>query len=589
VADEREEIRSRVDIVDLVSQRVALKRAGKNWKGLCPFHDDRNPSFIVDSSTGRYKCWACGEGGDVFNWVMKTQNVDFTEALHILADLAGVKLSKKGAVERSERTHRLNAMESALAFFRAEFEKSPNAKGYCEKRDLNTSILDQWEIGYAPELDSALTIYLQKGGHTLAECKQLFLVDQDASGGFFDKFRSRLMFPIRDERGALVAFGGRILGDGHPKYINSGDTPIYKKSRVLYGMHLAKEAMSKSRTAVLVEGYLDVIACHRAGVNTAVASLGTALAEDHVKLLKRWCDEVVVLYDADAAGQKAAKRASEMLVAEGLKVRVALMPAGEDPDTLLRTQGEQAVRAAAMGGLTPIDFALLGIKNQRNPSESDFWAEAIDVLATYPMNLEIEKHIEELASLYPGVRDQLAAKSILRKQVINARKTKRTADPTREGQQTRRLPIQKTPISVLERAVFVAFVRDRQRQKAWQAMANSEIFETDAGAKLAAAIRGAFPSKPPEGKPVEWLGQIEPADYGTILAELEQAWQNRIGDDRIDTDAELEEALLALKKKQDTRLVQELKSNVGADGLEDESERLREINERLRNLHRQNK
>lgn len=589
MADEREEIRSRIDIVDLVSQRVALKRAGKTWKGLCPFHDDRNPSFVVDSSTGRYKCWACGEGGDVFNWVMKTQNVEFTEALHILAELAGVKLSKKGAVERSERTQRLNAMESALAFFRAEFEKSPNAKGYCERRNLEAAILDQWEIGYAPELDSALTIYLQKGGHVLAECKQLFLVDQDASGGFFDKFRGRLMFPIRDERGALVAFGGRILGDGHPKYINSGDTPIYKKSRVLYGMHLAKEAMSKTRSAVLVEGYLDVIACHRAGVNTAVASLGTALAEEHVKLLKRWCDEVVVLYDADAAGQKAAKRASEMLVAEGLKVRVALMPAGEDPDTLLRTQGEQSVRNAALGGITPIDFALLGIKSQKNPTESDFWAEAIDVLASYPMNLEVEKHIEELAALYPGVRDQLAAKSILRKQVINARKTKRTADPYRDSQPAQRTQIHQSPISVLERAVFVAFIRDRQRSKAWQAMASSEIFETDAGAKLAAAIRGAFPSKPPEGQPVEWLGLIEPANYGTVLAELEQAWTNRIGDDRIDTDAELEEALLALNKKRDARLVQELKSNVSADGSDDDSDRLREINERLRNLHRHNK
>lgn len=588
MADEREEIRSRIDIVDLVSQRVALKRAGKHWKGLCPFHDDRNPSFLVDPLTGRYKCWSCGEGGDIFNWVMKTQNVDFTEALHILADQAGVKLSKKGAVERSERTQRLSAMESALAFYRAEFAKSSAAMDYCERRTLDAAVLDQWEIGYAPDVDSALTVYLQKGGHQLADCKQLFLVDQDASGGFFDKFRGRLMFPIRDERGALVAFGGRILGDGHPKYINSGDTPIYKKSRVLYGMHLAKEAMSKTRTAVLVEGYLDVIACHRAGVTAAVASLGTALAEDHVKLLKRWSDEVVILYDADAAGQKAAKRASEMLVAEGLKVRVALMPQGEDPDTLLRTQGEQAVRNAALGGITPIDFALMGIRSQRNPSESDFWVEAIEVLATYPMNLEIEKHIEELAALYPGVRDQIAAKSILRRQVIDARRTKRAANAGRGEAPAPKHAIHKSPISVLERAIFVAFVRERQRQKAWQALADSEIFETEAGAKLALAIRGAFPNRPPEGKPAEWLSQIEPADLSTSLAELEMGWRHKIGDDRIDPDEELDEAIAALKKKRDTRLVQELKT-ANSDDDKQESERLREISERLRNLHRHTK
>lgn len=543
----------------------------------------------MDPLTGRYKCWACGEGGDIFNWVMKTQNVDFTEAMHILADLAGVRLSKKGAVERSERTQRLNAMESALAYFRAEFEKSEAAREYCEKRGLDSSTLTKWEIGYAPDVDSALTVYLQKGGHSLAECKQLFLVDQDPAGGFFDKFRGRLMFPIRDERGALVAFGGRLLGDGHPKYINSGDTPIYRKSRVLYGMHLAKEAMAKTRSAVLVEGYLDVIACHRAGVETAVASLGTALAEDHVKLLKRWCDEVVILYDADNAGQKAAARASEMLSDEGLRVRIALMPPGEDPDTLLKTHGEQAVRNAAMGGMMPIDFALLRIKGAKSPTDPEFWTEAVQALAAYPMNLEVEKHIEELAAMYPGVRDQAAAKSILRKQVVNARRTLRAGASRAEPQRQAAVKPIETPITVLERAVFVAFVRDRQRQKAWEAMADGDLFETEAGAKLAAAIRGAFPSRAPEGKPVEWLGQIEPAEYGNLLAELELSWLQRIGDDRIDLDAELDEALLAMKKKRDARLVQELKTAVGQEDSESEAEKLREINERLRKLHRQNK
>jgi len=542
----------------------------------------------VDPSTGRYKCWACGEGGDIFNWVMKTQNVDFAEALHILADMAGVRLSRKGTVEKSERSQRLNAMESALAFFRGEFEKSEAARQYCQRRGLGPATLATWEIGYAPDVDSALTVYLQKGGHSLSECKQLFLVDQDPSGGFFDKFRGRLMFPIRDERGALVAFGGRLLNDGHPKYINTGDTPIYRKSRVLYGMHLAKEAMSKTRSAVLVEGYLDVIACHRAGVNTAVASLGTALAEDHVKLLKRWCDEVVILYDGDAAGQKAASRASELLSAEGLKVRVALMPPGQDPDTLLKTLGEEAVKNAVSRGMTPIDFALLNLKSSENTSDPEFWTQAVRVLAGYPMSLEVEKQIEELAALYPGVRDQDAAKRILRRQVADARRALRSGSARSQTPRTALVQSPKPTVSAPERAVFVAFVRSRQRQKAWLAMEDLDLFETEIGAKLAAAIRGAFPSRAPEGKPVEWLGHIEPPECGATLAELELAWRCRIGDDSIDPDVELDEALLALKKKKDARLVQKLKRSVGMTGADGEAEMLREINDRLRNLHQKN-
>jgi DNA primase len=582
LADEIGEIRLRIDILDLVSQRVALKKAGKHWKGLCPFHEDRNPSFYVSTDTGRYKCWACGEGGDIFNWVMKTQNVDFTEALHILAKQAGVTLSKKGVVEHSERVRRLNAMESALTFFRAEFERSSRAKEYCEGRGIDAETVQLWEMGYAPEVDSALTSYLQKGEHSLAECKQLFLVDQDPAGGFFDKFRGRLIFPIRDERGELVAFGGRLLGDGHPKYINSGDTPIYRKSRVLYGMHIAKEAISKTRVAILVEGYLDVIACHRAGVDTAVASLGTALAEDHVKLLKRWCDEVVVLYDSDEAGQKAASRASELLVAAGLKVRVALMPPGDDPDTLLRTQGEDAVKKAALGGISPLDYAMRSLKLRHDPSQDEFWTEAMATMASYPAHLEVERHIEELAGFYPGIRDKVAAQRILRNQIASIRRQKSPPSSKKEKPIIHHEITASMPISVPERALMIALMRDIQRQKSWEALGDQDLFETEAGSRMALAIRGAFPTKPPVGKPAEWLSQIEPAVIRDELANIEMEWRIRLADDRIDPDRELEGAIALLKKKREERKLQELKK-----GTDDAT--LREINKRLKALRPDNR
>ena len=349
--DERDEIRRRLDIVELVSQRVRLKRSGKNYLGLCPFHDDKTPSFNVSPTTGRYKCFACGESGDVFTWVMKTQALEFREALKVLADQAGVVLSKSfegPRIDKSEREAQLAIMQSALIFFRNELRRNTAALAYLDGRSIDQAVQEDWEIGYAPDVGEALAINLQKEGKHLATAEQLFLTQKDRSGGFSDKFRGRVMFPIRDERGDIVGFGGRILGDGHPKYINSSETPLYNKSRVLYGIHRAKDPMMKSRHAVLVEGYLDVIACHRAGVTEAVASCGTALAEGQVKLLKRFADKVTILYDGDSAGQKAAIRAANRalpMLAPGRSLAFVTLPAGVDPDDFVRAKGPAAFAA----------------------------------------------------------------------------------------------------------------------------------------------------------------------------------------------------------------------------------------------------
>ena len=254
MAGEIEEIRARINIVDLVSQRVQLKKTGKNYQGLCPFHDDKRPSFTVNPVVGRYRCWSCGETGDIFNWVMKTQNVPFAEALQLLAAQAGVELTNRpNPQERSERALHLEIMEEALKFFREQLSKSSTAQDYLTRRGIDESTIAEWELGYAPDVGEALAVHLRKKAYALSVCRSLFLVEEDASGGYYDKFRGRLMFPIRDERGDLVAFGGRVLGDGVPKYINSSDTPVYRKSRVLYGLNRALGHISrmKPRQAVL--------------------------------------------------------------------------------------------------------------------------------------------------------------------------------------------------------------------------------------------------------------------------------------------------------------------------------------------------
>ena len=531
--DERDEIRSRIDIVDLVGGRVALRRTGKTYKGLCPFHDDRTPSFTVDPTTGRYRCWSCGEHGDCFTWVMKTGNVEFPEALRELAEKAGVELRSRGptAPPGLREAHRAIMVES-LAFYRESLARTQVARDYVEGRGIDVATVELWEIGYAPDSFEALTHHLKRKGHNMAEAKALFVVDERDRGGYYDKFRARLMFPIRDERGELVAFGGRLLGDGQPKYINSSDTPLYRKSKVLYGFDRARDAISKTRRAVLVEGYLDVIACHRAGEGTAVASLGTALSEEHAKLLKRWTDEVTVLYDADAAGQKAAERAVGLLRAEGVRVRVALMPEGEDPDTLLHKAGPEAVKRAVAGGLSPLDFSMGALQTKHGLDEPAFWEEAVALLADSPQGLDVERHLDRLSGQYPGLRDPIAARRRLESMIAARRPAKgrpeRRAAPdaraSRErpaeesSRENRNVPLMERPNN-LEASLFRAIFVPEFQRTAWMFARMEPLFMTGSGVALSRAIAAAFPDAPPGETPAVWLARL-PDQEATLLADL---------------------------------------------------------------------
>ena len=528
MSDERDEIRSRIDIVELVGSRVSLRRAGKTFKGLCPFHDDKTPSFTVDPTTGRYRCWSCGEHGDCFTWVMKTGNVEFPEALKELALKAGVELKTRGASPPPglRDAHRA-IMAEALAFFQESLARSEPARSYVESRGLDKSTLDAWEIGFAPDSFEALTHRLRQKGHNMVEAKNLFLVDERDRGGLYDKFRGRLMFPIRDERGELVAFGGRLLGDGQPKYINSSDTPLYRKSRVLYGFDHARDTISKERRAVLVEGYLDVIACHRAGETTAVASLGTAMSEEQAKLLKRWTDEVTILYDADAAGQKAAERAVGLLREEGVRVRVALMPDGEDPDTLLRKAGPSAVRRAVEGGMSPLDFALSQLEAKHGPEEQPFWENAVQLLAVSPQGLDVERHLDRLSGMYPGLRDPIAARRRLESMISEKRadRTPRRRRPEQSESPEEPKPVAEPtqtfsePLNNIETTLFRALFVPEFQRTAWMFARMEPLFMTGAGVALSRAVASAFSNEPPGEIPAVWLARL-PDREASMLADL---------------------------------------------------------------------
>ena len=541
MTDERDEIRSRIDIVELVGGRVALRRAGKVWKGLCPFHDDKTPSFTVDPTTGRYRCWSCGEHGDCFTWVMKTGHLEFPDALKKLAQKAGVEIKSRGpAAPPGLRDAHRAAMSEALAFFRESLGRSAPAQEYLERRGIDGAIVETWELGYAPDTFDSLTNRLRAKGHNMVECKALFLVDERERGGLYDKFRGRLMFPIRDERGELVAFGGRLLGDGQPKYINSSDTPLYRKSKVLYGFDKAREQVAKERRAVLVEGYLDVIACHRADETTAVASLGTALSEEHAKLLKRWAEDVTILYDADAAGQKAAERAVGLLREEGVRVKVALMPEGEDPDTLLKKAGPVAVRRAVEGGLSPLDFAVGQLETKHNPEEEVFWDSLVALLAAAPPGLDVEKHLDRFSALYPGLRDPVAARRRLEAMVTERRpapprperprpekkRWERRDAPSPEPAPHEEAPPSDEPppmlherLNNIEATLFRALFTPEFGRTAWMFSRLEDLFMTGAGVSLSRAMTATFPNAPPEGPPAMWLAKL-PDRAALTMADL---------------------------------------------------------------------
>jgi len=360
-----DEIRTRVDIVELVGQFVTLKRAGENWKGLCPFHTEKTPSFTVNPKRNIFHCFGCGAGGDAFGFLMRQDKMAFPEAVRALAERTGVELpnvsrqqpESDGKFEALRRVMALAADFYTHALWEAEGAK---ARGYIESRGIDVEVAKRFGMGYAPEGWNALLGHMAKQGVTDEQLVQAGLVlPRQTGAGFYDRFRGRLLFPIRDVQGRVVAFGGRALAGEEPKYLNSPETPLYVKGQMLYALDVAKTAMRERKRAIIVEGYLDCLMAHQHGFGETVAALGTAFTPAQLGLLRRYADEVVALFDADAAGQKASTRLEEMMNdvmdiqdlgwsvartgsferAGYFPISVALLPQGHDPDSLLRAEG----------------------------------------------------------------------------------------------------------------------------------------------------------------------------------------------------------------------------------------------------------
>jgi DNA primase len=374
-----DEIRSGIDIVDLVGRFVNLKKAGVNWKGLCPFHAEKTPSFMVNPKKGIFHCFGCGVGGDAFGFLMRQDKLSFPEAVRALAKQAGVALpEERGGAGDSGRDELLRALDLAARFYAEALEKpgGERARRYFADRGIDPEVARRFGLGYAPDAWDALLGFMR--GRQVAEEVLVaagLAVQREGRSGVYDRFRRRLMFPIRDLQGRVVAFGGRAFGDEQPKYLNSPETPLYTKGNLLYAADVARTAMQQKNRALLVEGYVDCLMAHQYGFTETVAALGTAFTPAQLGLLRRYCEEVVTFFDADAAGEKAAERAAELLEPSGagaawavnraggfesggLRMKVALMPAGHDPDTFLRAHGAEAFAERIGAARSLLGYAL---------------------------------------------------------------------------------------------------------------------------------------------------------------------------------------------------------------------------------------
>lgn len=360
--DKIEEIKNKADIVQIISEYIALKKRGQNYLGLCPFHSEKTPSFIVSEQKKIFHCFGCGEGGNVISFIMRRENVDFLEALEVLATKIGIPLDlPKPTTHDTENNLLKNLIEQSKIFFQNQLNTpaGEKARTYLKTRGLDEKTIRFFEIGFAPDEWEALTLHLLKRGFKKEDMEKAGLsIKHPEKLSFYDRFRNRIMFPIFDAKGHAIAFGGRILGEGEPKYLNSPDTPLYQKSRHLFGLNFAKKESAQKDTFLIVEGYLDLIACHQFGFGHAVATLGTALTAEQAQLMSRWRKKFILAFDADNAGLNAALKNIEPLKKIRAQVYIALLKGGKDPDEILHQKGPDFFKEIIHAAMPWVEFKM---------------------------------------------------------------------------------------------------------------------------------------------------------------------------------------------------------------------------------------
>ncbi len=411
-----EEVRMKNDIVDVISGYVRLQKKGSSYFGLCPFHNEKSPSFSVSRSKQMYYCFGCGAGGNVFTFIMEYENFTFVEALKFLADRVGVELPEveysKEAKEKADLKSLLleiNKIAAQYFYVQLKSERGRVAENYLKQRGLTDELIQSFGLGYSNKYSDDLFVFLKNRGYKEEVIRQAGLINTSEKSGVYDKFWNRVMFPIMDVNNKVIGFGGRVMGDGKPKYLNSPETLIFDKSRNLYGLNRART--SRKPYFLLCEGYMDVIALHQAGFTNAVASLGTAFTSGHASLIKRYVQEVYLTYDSDEAGTKAALRAVPILKEAGISARVIRMDPYKDPDEFIKNLGAEAfekrINEARNGFMFSLEILSQNFNMESPEGKTAFFNEAAKKLIEFEDELERNNYIEAVARTYKANEESL--------------------------------------------------------------------------------------------------------------------------------------------------------------------------------------
>lgn len=526
-----ENLKSQINIVDVIGRCVPLKRAGSNYKGVCPFHNEKTPSFVVSETKQIFTCFGCGATGDVIEFVKRFYNLEFSEAIEKLANEYGITLEKKEHNDNRDLYYQVNRM-AANYFYKAFTETANKGYPYMKRRGISPAILKKFGIGYADEKWDSLYQYLKSQGVDAKIMLELGLVSE-SKGKYYDKFRNRVMFPIINTSGKVIGFGGRAINpEDNPKYLNSPESKVFQKKNNLYGLNISRQSVGKDGYIILVEGYMDTIALYQAGVTNVAASLGTALTENQARLIKRYTKNVVLSYDADSAGRAAALRGLDILKAEECKVRVLHVTDGKDPDEYIKKNGKDAflklIDQALPYGDYKLEAAKIGFDLSKDEDRIDYIKAATDIirsLSPVEQEIYIEKTAKSLKVSESAIRMELMGHAS--QEVPKFRQTKDEAEPFSVEIQ----PLEKTLLKVLfTNESFIPKV------KSWESVFQSdfaariyEILEAEYEISQSVDVKGILDVLPTEGakKLSEILEQVVlGGNEEQVYEECRKTWQD---------------------------------------------------------------
>jgi DNA primase len=501
-----DEIRGKTDIVEFISTYVNLKRSGRTLKALCPFHTEKTPSFIVNEDLQKWHCYGCGEHGDIFSFLMKMENMTFSEAVQDIARKAGVniQLSPAESKHESDKEKLLRINSAAASFFSGMLKNSQHALAYLRRRGVSDEAMQKYALGYAPAEWRALSGFLTSKGITVQEAERAgLLIESEKGTGHYDRFRDRIIFPIQDVTGKPVAFGGRCLGDEQPKYLNSPETPAFVKNRTLYGLNHARKSIAQEDRAIIVEGYLDVLTTQCAGFGHAVATMGTALTPEHVNLLSRYTHNVVIAFDSDSAGMSATLRSAPMFEQAGFDVRIACMPPGSDPDSMLR-EGDPAAFGEMLANALPlVEYRLKLLKEgsdlATDRGKAEMLKKAAPILGEVMSAVERDRYVRDLTQYHPNFATGAThAEESIRRDIETYRVRRGRPAPT--GHKTPVKPespkMQGSALLLAEKYLLRAIITEPHYGDMVFAELTAQQFASPEAKALVCAIMERLPAKP---------------------------------------------------------------------------------------------